>query len=263
MNGTLLYHELKQGFKSLMIWTIAILFLIVCCIVLYPEMNAQMEGMNSLFASMGAFTQAFGMDRLNFGSFIGFYSIECGNILGLGGAFFAALLGIGAIAKEESNHTAEFLYTLPLSRAKILCTKLLAILLQVLVLNVLVFLFSALSAMAVEKNLDWHNLILLHTAFLCAQVEIAAICFGISAFIKGNGLGLGLGLVLMLYFINIIANISDPVAPLKFITPFGYTEAADIVSSSALDGPKLLVGLSISILSIASAFWKYQRKDLK
>ena len=62
MNGTLLYHELKQGFKSLMIWTIAILFLIVCCIVLYPEMNAQMEGMNSLFASMGAFTQAFGMD---------------------------------------------------------------------------------------------------------------------------------------------------------------------------------------------------------
>ena len=67
----------------------------------------------------------------------------------------------------------------------------------------------------------------------------------------------------MLYFINIIANIADPVAPLKFITPFGYTEAADIVSSSALDGPKLLVGLAISILSIASAFWKYQRKDLK
>lgn len=263
MNGTLLYHELKQGFKSLMIWTIAILFLIVTCIFIYPEMNTQMAGMNEMFASMGAFTQAFGMDRLNFGSFIGFYSVECGNILGLGGAFFAALLGIGAIAKEEVSHTAEFLYTLPLSRNKVLLTKLLAVFLQVLVLNLLVFAFSALSAVAVEKELDWHSMILLHSAFLCAQLEISAICFGISAFIKANALGIGLGLALLLYFMNIIANLSEPLSFLKFITPFGYTEAADVVCDSALDLPKLLVGLAIGILFAASAFWKYARKDLK
>lgn len=263
MNTTLLYHELRQGFKSLTIWTVAILFLIVTCIALFPEMNAQMEGMNEMFASMGAFTQAFGMDRLNFGTFIGFYSIECGNILGLGGAFFAALLGIGAIAKEESNHTAEFLYTLPLSRNRILGTKLVAVLLQIIVLNVLIFAVSALSASLVEKNLDWHTMILLHTAFLCAQVEIAAICFGISAFVKGNGLGIGLGVALLLYFMNIIANISEPVSFLKNITPFAYAEAADIVADGTLNGARLLIGLGMSIAAVLLAFWKYSRKDLK
>ena len=46
--------------------------------------------MNEMFSSMGAFSSAFGMDRLNFGTLIGFYATECGNILGLGGAFFAS-----------------------------------------------------------------------------------------------------------------------------------------------------------------------------
>ena len=263
MNATLLNHELRQGLKSLIIWTIAIVFLIVTCVALYPEMQSQMDSMNDMFASMGAFTRAFGMDRLNFGSFLGFYSVECGNILGLGGAMFAALLGIGAIAGEECNHTAEFLYTLPVSRNTVLGTKLLAVELQVVLLNLLVFAVSVLSAAMVEKDLDVHSMVLIHCAFLCCQVEIAAICFGVSAFIKGNGLGVGLGIALLLYFMNIIANVSEPVSFLKYLTPFGYTEAADIIAEGALDVWKLLVGLAIALAAPLLAFGKYARKDLK
>lgn len=67
-----------------------------------------MDEIGAVFAQMGGFSQAFGMDRLNFGEFLGFFSIECGNMLGLGGAFFAALCGISALSKEEREHTAEF-----------------------------------------------------------------------------------------------------------------------------------------------------------
>ena len=222
-----------------------------------------MEGVNDIFASMGAFTQAFGMDRLNFGSFIGFYSVECGNILGLGGAMFAALLGIGIIAKEESNHTSEFLYTMPLSRNTVLGSKLLAVLIQIIALNVLIFAFSLLSAAMVDKDVDIHSLLLLHTAFLCSQIEISAICFGASAFIRGNGLGNGLGLALLLYFMNIIANIAEPASFLKYITPFGYTEAADIIADGSLSAVKLLIGLGIALAGILLAFRKYSEKDLK
>jgi ABC-2 type transport system permease protein len=52
---------------------------------------------------------SFGMDKLNFGEFMGYFGIECGNVLGLGGALFAALAGISALAKEEKDRTAEFL----------------------------------------------------------------------------------------------------------------------------------------------------------
>ena len=97
----LLKHEMRQGILSLAIWTGSIAFLMVICIVMFPEMKGQMEDVSDMFASMGSFTAAFGMDRLSFGTLTGFYAIECGNILGLGGAFYAALTGITALAKEE------------------------------------------------------------------------------------------------------------------------------------------------------------------
>ena len=259
----MLKHELKQGSRTLAIWTASIGFLVSICLFLFPEMKGEMDSVSEMFASMGSFTEAFGMDRLNFGSFIGFYSVECGNILGLGGAMFAALLGIGIIAKEESNHTAEFLYTQPLSRNTVLGSKLLAVLIQIIALNVLIFAFSLISALMVDKDVDIHSLLLLHTAFLCSQIEISAICFGASAFIRGNGLGIGLGLALLLYFMNIIANIAEPASFLKYITPFGYTEAADIIADGSLSAVKLLIGLGIALAGILLAFRKYSEKDLK
>ena len=78
---TLIRHELKRAWKSLTIWTCAIGAFIVICLFMYPEMKTQTEAISSLFSSMGAFTAAFGLDVLDFGSLKGFYGIECGNIL--------------------------------------------------------------------------------------------------------------------------------------------------------------------------------------
>ena len=65
---TFVKHELKQGKVSFLIWTISIGFLLAVCVFLFPEMKGQMDGISETFASMGSFTAAFGMDRLDFGS---------------------------------------------------------------------------------------------------------------------------------------------------------------------------------------------------
>lgn len=78
---TLLRHELRQGRTALLIWTAAIGGLLMACVLLFPEMGGEMNEMGEMFSSMGAFTAAFGMDKLNFGSFSGYYAIECGNVL--------------------------------------------------------------------------------------------------------------------------------------------------------------------------------------
>ena len=59
----------------LAVWTVSIGFLMVICIFLFPEMKGEMAGISKLFASMGSFTAAFGMDKVNFGSLTGFYAI--------------------------------------------------------------------------------------------------------------------------------------------------------------------------------------------
>ena len=132
---TMIRHELKQNRISLAVWTLAVGALMAVCILIFPEMQEEMDRAGDLFASMGSFTEAFGMDQVSFGTLTGFYAVECGNILGLGGAFFAALCGVSALAKEEKEHTAEFLLTHPVSRPAIVTDKLVAVMVQVWLMN--------------------------------------------------------------------------------------------------------------------------------
>lgn len=260
---TLLKHEMRQGRVSLAIWAGSIGFLMVVCILLFPEMKEQMEDVSDIFASMGSFTAAFGMDRLSFGTLMGFYAVECGNILGLGGAFYGALTGITALAKEEKEHTAEFLLTHPVTRTGIITAKLTGVLLQITVMNALILALSLISILFVGEDIPWKALLLLHLAYFLLQIEIGGLCFGISAFLKRGGLGIGLGIACLLYFLNLIANITESAEFLKYITPFGYADGADIVTEEALNGPMVAIGMALTVIGIAAAYWKYGRKDIQ
>ena len=260
---TLIRHELKRAWKSTTIWTCAIGAFIVICLFMYPEMKSQTDSISSLFASMGAFSSAFGLDVLDYGSLKGFYGIECGSILGLGGAMFAALAGITALAGEEKEGTAEFLLTHPLSRAEIVTRKLIAILIQIIVLNVVVWLMAVGSMAAVGEAIPWKEVNLLHLAFFLLQIEIACICFGISACLWRGGIGIGLGLAVALYFMNIIANLTSEAEVLKYLTPFGYTDGSDVISHGAIHGTRLLVGMGFAVCGLALAYIRYNKKDIR
>lgn len=259
---TLIKHELKQGWKSLLIWTISIGFFVAICVFMYPEMESEMESVNDMFSSMGSFTAAFGMDRLNFGTLIGFYAVECGNILGIGGAFFAALLGISALAKEEKERTAEFLLTHPVNRVHIITGKLASVVLQILIMNIAIFILAITSIAAIGDDIPWNEIGLLHLSYFLVQIELACICFGISAFMRHGGLGIGLGTATVMYFLNIVANISENAEFLKYITPFGYAEGADLIADMSLDAGKVILGMAFAIIGIISAYVKYSRKDI-
>lgn len=259
---TLLKHELKQGFKTLAIWTASIGFLIAICLFLFPEMKGEMDNVSDMFSSMGSFTAAFGMDRLNFGTLIGFYAVECGNILGLGGAFFASLIAVSALAKEEKERTAEFLLSHPVSRVSVISSKLAGLVVQIVVMNVVIFALSAACIAIIGEEPAWKEICLLHLAYFLLQLELAGICFGLSAFLRRGSLGIGLGIAAMMYFLNIIANISEKAEFLKVITPFGYAEGADIVSNGSLDGKLILIGIAFALIGVAAAYFWYSRKDI-
>lgn len=259
---TIVKHELRQSRRTLIIWTAAIGFLLAVCVFLFPEMKGEMDDVSEIFSSMGSFTEAFGMDRLNFGTLIGFYAVECGNILGLGGAFFAALLAVGVLAKEEKEHTAEFLLTHPVSRRRIVTEKLAAVLLQICILNAIIFGIAVISVAMIGEEIPWKEIGMLHLAYFLLQMELAGICFGISAFLRRGSLGIGLGIAAMMYFINLIANISEDAEFLKYITPFGYAEGADIVTNGSLDAALVLPGMLYMVIGIAAAYWEYGKKDI-
>ncbi len=260
---TILKHELRQGRTAFLIWTGAIGFLLAVCVFLFPEMKSQMAGVSKIFSSMGSFTAAFGMDRLNFGALTGYYSIECGNVLGLGEAFYAALCASDILIKEERAGTAEFLLSHPVSRARVLAEKLLGIFLQITAMNAVIFLISIVSMVLIGEKIPWKELSLLHLAYYLMQLELAGICFGISAFLKRGSAGAAIGLSAILYFMNLTANISKAAGFLKYLTPFGYCDGADIVSDGRLNPAMTAIGMIIGLLGILAAWQKYRRKDIQ
>ena len=259
---TVYLKELKQSRKSLLIWTLSISAFMMICILMFPEIKTQMDSVSSVFANMGGFTAAFGMDKLNFGELMGFYGVECGNILGIGGGFFAAIVGISVLANEEKEHTAEFLLTHPVSRASVLSQKLLSVLSQIIAMNSAVVGVSLLSALMVGEEYKMGEFFLLHLAYLIMQIEIGCICFGLSAFIKRGSIGIGLGISLGLYFLNIICNISDDADFLKFVTPYAYSEASKIISEAKLESGLILLGCTFAAVGAAIGFLKYLKKDI-
>ncbi len=260
---TLVRHELKQGRTAFLIWTAAIGGLLAVCVFLFPEMKGEMEGVSDIFSSMGSFTAAFGMDRLNFGTLTGFYAVECGNVLGLGGAFFASLCGAGILSKEEKERTAEFLLAHPVSRRRIITEKLAAVLVQVTAMNLIIYAVSMGAIAAVGEAVPWKEINLLHLAYYLLQLELAGICFGISAFMRKGTVGIGLGLAAMMYFLNLVANIAESAEFLKYITPFGFCEGADIVAEGRLDGKMIVIGMVVGLMGVLAAYVKYDGKDIR
>ena len=94
------------------------------------------------------------------------------------------------------------------------------------------------------------------------QIELCGICFGISAFMRKASVGVGLGITFILYFMNLISNISEKAEGLKYITPFAYCDGATIVSDLKLDVVKIAIGMAFCAAGIAAAYINYAKKDI-
>lgn len=258
---TIFKKELRANRTGLLIWSLGVGGLMAVCVWMYPSFSDSMNDVSALFAGMGQFSSAFGLDKLNFGTMLGFYGTECGNILGMGGAFFAALTGMGLLAGEEGGHTAEFLLTHPVSRTRIAGEKLAALAAMILTLNLVCLAWGAGSILAIGEEAGWDNILRFHAAHLLLQLEVGGICFGLSAFLRRSSFGLALGLVVALYALGLFLNLEAGLEPLRFVTPYYYAGAARIFSGELEAGP-LLSGCALGAGCATLGLWRYRRKDI-
>ena len=258
---TIFWRELRAGVKALLLWSMVVGGLLAVCVALYPSMADSMGDVSALFADMGSFSAAFGMDTLAFGSLMGFYGVECGNILGLGGAFFAALTGMGLLAGEEGGHTAEFLLTHPVGRVQAAAEKLGAMAVLVLAMQLICFAWGAGTILAIGERAVWEDLITYHAAALLMGLEVGGICFGLSALLRRSSFGLVIGLAALLYFMGLAVNLDVGLDWLRYVTPFSYADAPRIFAGEPV-GRFALTGGVLGCACAAFGLWWYGRKDI-
>lgn len=260
---TLLGHELRSNRTSLWIWCGVVCAMTMLTMLLYPSFKDQMDSISVIFSMMGPFTAALGLDVLPLGSAIGFYGIETGTMLAVGGTMFAAYTGIGMLSKEEGSHTAEFLLTQPVSRTRIVTEKLLALCLLLVVFNAVSAGVGLLCFALIGEAVPMGTFLLFHLAQLLLHIEIGCICFGLSALSQRPQIGLGLGIALLLYFLSLLVNMVDALGFLRYVTPFTYADAATIFTKSRIDPLLLCIGVGVSALSIWLAYLRFGTKDIE
>ena len=235
--STIYKHEMKLLYKTFFIWTLAVGGMCFVCILLFNSMKEEMEGMAESFSQMGAFADAFGMSQLSIATLEGFYATEVGTVHSLGAAMFAAIISMNMLSKEEDGHTSEFLFTLPVSRGKVITSKLIAVITNVIIFNVSSVGAYTLGIVILGEDIDFDRLFLYHGMQLLMHLEIAGICFGLSAFMKKNKLGLGLGIVMIFYAYDLMARVVPNLSDYKLLSPFSYSNAADIFISGEEELP--------------------------
>lgn len=259
---TIYKQEMKSLFKTLLIWTLAIGGMCFVCILLFNSLKEEMTGMAESFSQMGAFADAFGMSQLSIATLEGFYATEVGTLHSLGAAIFAAVISMVMLSKEEDGHTGEFLFTLPLSRTKVITAKLVAVVTNLIIFNGISVGAYTIGILVLGEKIDFGRFFLYHGLQFLMHLEMAGICFGLSAFMKKNKLGFGLGIVMMFYAYDLMVRVIPDLSDYKLLSPYSYSNAADIFSTGKIEIPALLLGMIVMMVCVCAAYVKYTRKDL-
>ena len=259
---TILIKELKLNLKNFLIWSLVVGGMGFVCILLYQSMETEMADMADAFSNMGAFSDAFGMSTLSIASLKGFFATEVGTVHGLGSAMFASILAIGILSKEEEMHSAEFLLSLPVSRKKVVTAKGLCVLIMLVAFTAICTLLYCLAFVILGEGIETSIFITYMLRVLLMNIEIAGICFSVSAFSGKNRMGAGIGIALMFYVFDLMGRVVPDLKDYLFIGPFSFANASEIMSEIEPKASSFIVGIILTVLGVATAYWIYDKRDI-
>src|SRR6059058_2084461 len=133
----LFLREMRANRKSLLIWSIGVIFMVTAGMSKYGALSGSKQSLGELMAQMPKSLQAImGIGNLDISTAIGYFGILFVYLV-LMAVIHALMLGATIIAKEERDKTSEFLLVKPISRQQIITAKLAAALVNVVVFNMI------------------------------------------------------------------------------------------------------------------------------
>ena len=258
----LLKHEWKQNVRNLLIWSLAVGAMGMLCICLFASMTEDMAELSESFSNMGAFSDAFGMSTLGIGTIAGYFATEVGVVHSLGSSMFAAILASTILSKEEDGHTGEFLYALPVSRGKVITTKICSMVLSLVVFTTITSAFYILGFRIIDTWPDMELFAIFMLSQFLMNLEVMCICTALSACVKRNMIGAGLGIALLFYVYDLMGRVIPDAKDYLFIGPFSFANATDIFAKQEISPAAYVCGGCLMVLALLVTYITYTKKDL-
>ena len=266
MSTNIYRHEFRARLRSMVIWSLALTFLVVFFFAIFPVFADQAALMNEFLARYPQeLRAAFGFDRMDLSTVLGFYSFVF-MFVQLCLAIQAANYGFGLVSIEESELTADFLLSKPVSRTQVLTSKLLAALTSLTITNLVVWVssFVAISLFSEGREYPPLTLLLLLLSIVIFQLFFFSVGLVISLLVKRvrsvtpYALGLGFGTYVLSAFSGVFGDVK-----LELITPFKHFDAPYIVQHAAYNTPLVLLNIAVTLIALVVSYWLYIRRDIQ
>lgn len=258
-------RELKSNRKSLITWTLSLSAIVVVFMTLYPAFTADVASTKKILANFPpAFRDALNLSLANFFTVFGFFAYLLTFVL-LAGAVQAMNIGTGVLSREDTGKTTDFLLTKPISRSKVVTSKLLAALTNIVTTNVIFTGGSMAIATLVSKDsFSAQTFILLSLILLWVQlmfVFLGAFFSVILPRIK-SVVSVSLPTVFTFYIIAMLGSVLGE-EKIRYITPFKYFDTNYIIANGRYETKFLVIEAIFIVVSIIATYAIYLRRDVR
>lgn len=265
MRANIYRYEFLTRLQSVLTWSLAVTALLVIFFSFFPVFADQAALMKQVLAKFpDEMRAAFGLNRMDLASVLGYYSFLF-LFVQLCLAIQAGNYGFGLVSIEESELTADFLLTKPVSRAQVLTSKLLAALTSLVITNLVVW-GSSFAAIALFRGQHTYEprllllvlagLIIFQLFFLCVGLVVSLLVRRVRS-VTPYSLGLGFGAYVLSAFSGVLGDVK-----LEYITPFKHLDPAYVVQNGAYNTPLVLLNGGVTLVAVAVSYWLYIRRDI-
>ncbi len=258
----IIFRELKSNLKSFIIWILSLSALFYVASFEF-EMFQGDSNITEAFDSFGFLFDALGgvPDMTTAVGFLSLVSIYIYVPL----CIYSALLGSRIISKEEKNRTAEYLFALPVSRKKVISSKLaVAIFYTVLIATISMIVSWYSFGMYSHEPVSFDAFIInLGIGVLLTQMIFLSIGMLLSSALKNykKSGGITVGFVIGTFMISMLVGLAEKAEVMKYITPFQYFPAAAMMEGN-FELVFILITIGIVIVSFGGLYFFYSKRDL-
>ena len=257
-------HELKANLKSLLIWSVILVLMIIIALGKFSAFAGDESLLSVLDALPTSMLDALSMRAFNLTTVSGFFGILF-LYFSLMGAVAAAMWGSMIISKEERDKTVEFSLVLPISRSKLITAKAFAALVNCIAFVLITWITSTLAIQSFTPDQATYDFLKLEmlAMFLVELIFLAVgLLLGCSMNHYKRAGSTAVAIILSTYFISIFSKMQESFDNLKYLTPFRYYDAIDLLQSGKIDPVYLGITSVIVVICLIFAYNTYNHRDL-
>ena len=261
----MLKREIKVNFKNFIIWLSVLISIFLVVYLMYPSIIAS-DNIKMLDEMMKMFPEeiikAFNMDISSMSSAFGWLKTEGFVFALLIIGSYSSIYGSNILLKEESDKTIEYLNSLPVSRNKIVVSKVLSGIIYIISM-VLIFSVFNFICLSLSGGFDKKQYILLSITPIFSSLVIYFLCLFLSTFTNKTKkmIGISLGVVFISYVLQTLSTISSSVEFLKYFSAFTLSDIRNVIINASINPAMIIITIVLSIIFFILTIIRYNKKE--